>query len=206
VVNAGDARARERARLMVAGWTVLRRNGYANAGVAAILAEAGLGTRAFYRHFQSKDELLVEMFRASAEQTGNELAARVAAAGSPLDRLMAWIDEILAMGHDPHHVEVARMFTSPTMRAVFAAAGDEAIDRLCRPLHDALVDGAASGVFPHADPDADTATIHAIVWRLFLDAVAGAGPSAGDARRHVLRYVLPALTGAPQPDHLDGRS
>ena len=106
---------------------MLRRNGYANAGITDILGEAKLGTRAFYRHFDSKDELLVSMFTDNATATASRLAERVDAAGSPLDRLQAWIDAILALGDDPRHSEAARMFISPTMPGVFDEAGDEAI-------------------------------------------------------------------------------
>ena len=173
---------------------MLRRNGYANAGITDILGEAKLGTRAFYRHFDSKDELLVAMFSENAAATASRLAERVDTAGSPLDRLHAWIDEILALGDDPRHSEAARMFISPTMPGVFDEAGNEAIATMRAPLRDALADGAASGDFPDCDPDADAATIHAIVWRLFTDAIHGrATMSRDDARAHVERFALRAL-------------
>ena len=185
--------AGERDVLYRAGWTVLRRNGYANAGITEILAEAKLGTRAFYRHFDSKDELLVSMFRESAAATSRALADRVAEAGSPLDRLRAWIDEILAMSHSPRHAEAAKLFAS-SMQSVFDEAGDEAMAGLRAPLLAALADGAAAGDFPACDPEPDAASIQAIVWQLFLDSVHGRSdldPAA--ARAHVERFVLPAL-------------
>jgi AcrR family transcriptional regulator len=192
--------ADERERLYRAGWVVLRRNGYANAGITDILTEARLGTRAFYRHFTSKDELLVSMFADNAAATARRLAERVEAAGAPLDRLDAWIDGILALGDDPRHGEAARMFISPTMPGVFDKAGDEAIAALRAPLHEALVDGAASGDFPDCVPDADATTIHAIVWQLFTDAIhGGATMSRDDARAHVARFALPALGVAGTP-------
>jgi AcrR family transcriptional regulator len=190
--------ANERDRLYRAGWVVLRRNGYANAGINDILAEAKLGTRAFYRHFASKDELLVSMFAENAAATASRLAERVDAAGSPLDRLRAWIDEILALGDDPKHSEAARMFISPTMPGVFDEAGNEAIDTMRAPLRAALADGKASGDFPDCDPDADASTIHAIVWRLFTDAIHGRPTmSRADARAHVERFAMPPLGIAP---------
>jgi len=69
--------AAETLRLYRADWVVLRRNGYANAGITEILGEAGLGTRAFYRHFDSKDELLVSMFAENASATARRLADHV---------------------------------------------------------------------------------------------------------------------------------
>lgn len=186
--------ADERTRLERAGWVVLRRNGYANAGITDILKEAGLGTRAFYRHFASKDGLLVAMFSENAAITARRLTERVEAAGSPLDRLRAWIDEMLALGYDERHSEAARLFISPTMAGMFDEPGNAAIDHMRAPLRTALADGAASGDFPTCDPDTDAATIHAIVWQLFTDALHGrASLCLADARAHVERFALPAL-------------
>jgi len=194
--------ADERERLYRAGWVVLRRNGYANAGITDILNEAGLGTRAFYRHFASKDELLVSMFTDNATATANRLAEQVDAAGSPLDRLHAWIDGILALGDDTRHSEAARMFISPTMPGVFDEAGNEAIAAMRAPLCAALADGAASGDFPDCDPEADAVTIHAIVWQLFTDAINGRATMGRDAARaHVERFALPALGVTTGDEH-----
>src|SRR5947199_263952 len=53
----------EERALVEAAHRAMRRNGFSGATVADILAEAGLSTRAFYRHFASKDELLLAMYR-----------------------------------------------------------------------------------------------------------------------------------------------
>lgn len=186
--------ADERERLARAGWTVLRRNGYANAGITEILAEAELGTRAFYRHFSSKDELLIAMFRDNASVTAQRLTERVEAAGSPTGRLIAWIDEILSLAEDDHHREIALMFASPSVRSVFEDAGDEVIAQLRTPLLTALADGVAAGEFADCDPDADAKTIHAIVWQLFTDRIHDRSPlDPAAARAQVERFTLDAI-------------
>jgi AcrR family transcriptional regulator len=183
-------RAAERRHLLAAGWTVLRRNGYGDAGVAEILAEAKLGTRAFYRHFASKDELLVEVFRTNARVTEQQVAARVAAGATPADAVLAWIDAVLDLGYDPRQAEMAKMFASP----IFTEAGEDVIAGLRRPLHDALLAGAASGELVGGDPETDAATIHSIVWTRFVDALSGSPAlTRAEARRHVERFVVPAL-------------
>ncbi|MGA7416454.1 MAG: helix-turn-helix domain-containing protein [Acidimicrobiales bacterium] len=53
--------------LLDAGLVVMERNGYQDAAVADILAEADLSTRSFYRHFESKDQLLCALYRREAE-------------------------------------------------------------------------------------------------------------------------------------------
>lgn len=186
-------RDRERAHLLRAALAVMRRNGYANANITDILAQAQISTRAFYRHFASKDDLLIALFRDIAEKTRLRLEARISDAETPAAQLLAWIDEILDMGYDTRR-RVSRLFAADAVQAALADAGHEAAARLYAPLQEVLAAGAASGVFPTCDPVADAGSIHAIVWRLFDDAIRGrAGLDREAARAHVLRFVLPAL-------------
>ena len=83
--------------LLDSALAVMQRNGYADAAVAHILREADLSTRSFYRHFESKDQLLCALCRREAEQAAARLSANVGAAGNPLSALHAWIDEILGL-------------------------------------------------------------------------------------------------------------
>lgn len=66
-----------RERLLQSAAELIAEGGYSTASVAAIAARAGLAAGALYRHFPSKAELFVEVFRSAAEQ---ELAAMHAAA------------------------------------------------------------------------------------------------------------------------------
>ncbi|WP_158880355.1 TetR/AcrR family transcriptional regulator [Amycolatopsis anabasis] len=65
-----------RERLLRAAAELIQEGGYATASVGAIAERAGLATGALYRHFPSKAELFVEVFREAAER---ELAAMRAA-------------------------------------------------------------------------------------------------------------------------------
>lgn len=65
-----------RDRLLAAAAATIEDGGYAAASVAAIAARAGVSTGALYRHFPSKAELFVEVFRTHAQR---ELAAMHAA-------------------------------------------------------------------------------------------------------------------------------
>jgi AcrR family transcriptional regulator len=81
-----------RQRLLDATYELLAEGGYAAATVAALTSRAGVASGTLYRHFSSKEELFVEVFR---KLSGRELdAMREAAAGEkdPLDRLEAAID------------------------------------------------------------------------------------------------------------------
>jgi AcrR family transcriptional regulator len=186
----------ERKLILDAALRVMRQNGYAAAQISDILGEAGLSTRAFYRHFESKDDLLLAVFRDNAESTSRQLSARVLAADTPRAQLEAWVDEILSLGYDRRRARRAALFASGAARrtAGYAEENRRAEQSLIDPLLDVLRAGVRSGDFPAADPDTDARTIHAVVWRFVVDAMAGA-PTATfeDARRHVQRFVLPAL-------------
>jgi len=81
-----------RTRLLRAGTEVLEAGGYASASVAAIAERAEVATGTLYRHFPSKAELFVELFRAigDAELTAmQDAAARTRTAAEELDAVIA---------------------------------------------------------------------------------------------------------------------
>ena len=70
-----------RERLLRAAQELIEEGGYAAASVAAIAERAGVAAGTLYRHFESKEDLFVEVFRAVC--SGEERAMRVAAAEMP---------------------------------------------------------------------------------------------------------------------------
>lgn len=78
VIELPPRREDTRTRLLRAGGEVLETGGYAAASVAAIAERAGVATGTLYRHFPSKADLFVELFRAIGDA---ELAAMREAAG-----------------------------------------------------------------------------------------------------------------------------
>jgi AcrR family transcriptional regulator len=74
-----------RARLLRAAQELIEEGGYGPASVAAIAERAGVAAGTLYRHFSSKEELFVEVFRAVCDR---ELQAmRAAAESMPADAL-----------------------------------------------------------------------------------------------------------------------
>lgn len=85
------AAAGTRERLVRAATAAVEDGGYAAASVAAIAERAGLATGALYRHFPSKAELFVELFRTAAERELEAMEEAAARPGSFADRLEAVI-------------------------------------------------------------------------------------------------------------------
>lgn len=90
-----DARISPRARILAAAAELFYRHGIRAVGVEAIAEAAGTNKMTLYRHFASKDELVAEYLRQSANAADGcwERFAR-AHPGDPLMQLCAWLEEM----------------------------------------------------------------------------------------------------------------
>lgn len=189
-----EARA-ERGQLMDAALKVMRRNGFQGASVQDILDHAGLSTRAFYRQFQSKDDLLLAMFRTASGPDVAQVASQVENAPVAIDAVHVWIDEILAIAYDRKRIQRLVMFNIVARQTVGYSDEEARLrDGLINPLLQALRRGSADGSFPTTDPLPDAHAIFDLVWSLASPHVRRQRPiDRADARSHVLRFTLPAL-------------
>jgi AcrR family transcriptional regulator len=92
VIERPPRREDTRTRLLRAGVEVLEAGGYAAASVAAIAARADVATGTLYRHFPSKADLFVELFRmiSDAELAAmQQAAATTRSAGEELDAVIS---------------------------------------------------------------------------------------------------------------------
>jgi AcrR family transcriptional regulator len=83
-----------RERLMRAAQELIEEAGYSAASVAAIAARAGVAAGTLYRHFESKEELFVELFRAVCSR--EERAMRAAAEEMGSGPAVARVEQVLA--------------------------------------------------------------------------------------------------------------
>jgi AcrR family transcriptional regulator len=159
-----DAQTAEHARRLVeAAFRVIAATGDAAPPVRAILREAGLSRQAFYRCFASKDELMATVLADGKRTLADYLAARVARARTPPEKVRAWVSGVMRQAQAPYAVERTRPF-------IVTSAGREPVDErddteraLARTLEDAIAAGAADGSFLSADPVADALVIHDFV-------------------------------------------
>src|SRR5690349_10945738 len=80
-----------RREILDAASKTLREHGVRGLSIAAVLERAGLSTRAFYRHFDSKDELVAAAFLEAARVEMRRLRRRMATAATEIDAVAAWI-------------------------------------------------------------------------------------------------------------------
>lgn len=190
------APADERSRIFVATLEVLRRNSGEEATVSDILAQAGLSTRAFYRHFQTKEDVIQGLYERDARSFGAHLARRVEAADSPESALAIWIYEMLGLAYDRRRAERVAALSSVMVLRVVAGTQAQRVgtESLTQPLRWVLADGRAAGSFPTAEPELDTLTIRAVTAEVISWAAAGTAQlSRRQASEHVLRFCRAAL-------------
>ena len=168
--------------------------------MAAILDTAGLSTRAFYRHFASKDELFLAMLKRDSDAVARRLR-RVAqeTPGGPADQLTAWVDYLLGLAYNPRRRAHAVVLDSDEVRVAKGyreASAELRADRE-RILADILRQGRDDGSFPLAEPDRDAAAIHALVDRAFAAPLLGVGPDRERLVGYVVDFALRALGAKP---------
>jgi AcrR family transcriptional regulator len=106
------SRAVEAQALMEAGAAVMTRYGIERrATVAEIVREAGLSNQAFYRHFESKDDLVAAIVDDGARRLASYLEHQMAAESTPAGRVRAWIRGVLSQATDPEVAHATRAIT-----------------------------------------------------------------------------------------------
>jgi AcrR family transcriptional regulator len=186
----------ERDLILLAALEVLRRNDGEEATVADILQEAGLSTRAFYRHFQTKEDVIRALYERDAESFGAHLRRRVEAAADPDDALAIWVNEMLGLAYDRRRAERVSALSSLMVLRVVAGTRAQQLgtDLLALPLRSVLEQGAATGRFHEVRPDLDIRTIRAITMEAVNWARTGEVKlTRREAADHVLRFSRAAL-------------
>jgi len=102
--------AAEVRRLIDAAFAVMRTTGDIDPQVRDIVRAAGLSNQAFYRHFASKDALLLAVLADGQRQLVEYLARRVAAAPDAESQVTRWIEGVLAQARHPEAAEATRPF------------------------------------------------------------------------------------------------
>jgi AcrR family transcriptional regulator len=105
-----EAYAAEVRRLIDAAFAVMQRTGDIDPAVRDIVKAAGLSNQAFYRHFASKDALLLAVLADGHRQLVEYLERRLAPTNDPTERVRRWIEGVMAQARDPRAADATRPF------------------------------------------------------------------------------------------------
>jgi AcrR family transcriptional regulator len=182
-----------RREILAAASTTLQEQGVRGLSVATVLERAGLSTRAFYRHFDSKEELVAAVFLETARVERRRLRRRMSTATTEIEAVTAWIDGRLdlafdeSIGSDLRRLSLEAQSQSPGLvQAAYA--------EMLKPLRDALQRGLRGGVFHHIDPETDAQFIHGVVWAGINEHWATGDCDRDELRDRILRFCLRGLS------------
>lgn len=186
-MNQQATRAPTRERLLSATLELLDEGGYAAATVTAITARAGVAAGTLYRHFASKEELFVELFRAIC---GGEIEAMRRAAVElqrPIERLDAALTTF-----------ARRALVHPRLAwALLAEPVDELVDverldyrRRYRDLVAGLLEVAIEeGEIPDCDCEVMAAAIVGGVGEALVGPLAAGSPNVAAGADHLVAEI-----------------
>lgn len=180
------AYADEVRRLVEASFALIRETGEFEPRVSEIVRAAGLSNQAFYRHFRSKDELLVTVLDEGIRRLESYLRHVMAAAASPEQKIREWIAGVLEQALDPAAANATRPFALARGRLAerFPQEVEESERRLTALLEEAVAAAVARGDLPRADPERDAAALYDL--------------TMGWLQRQLLRSERPAREDAEQ--------
>jgi AcrR family transcriptional regulator len=181
-----------------ATYRVIERTGTFDPTLRDILRESGLSTQAFYKHFRSKDELLLLLLDDGRRKLLGYLEHRMGKASNPAGQVRAWIEGVLAQSANAEAAARTRPFLANRDRLAehFPAEQQASMDLLVDLLATAI------SALPGRKADAGTARRDA---GAIYDVTFGAlhrylthnkrpSPSEVD---HLVRFGLAAV-GAPE--------
>lgn len=140
-----------RAKLMQAAARIVARDGMAAATTAAIAAEAGVAEGTLYRHFESKDDLLIAAYRQMKQEVFLDAGAALDTGLAPPERLKrTWKAIYLAYRANKDAFAFGHRFAESALAEREGGEAGRAVSRMVNDLRKA---GIASGDFKNLPPD-----------------------------------------------------
>jgi AcrR family transcriptional regulator len=191
----GDRRtqyAEEIQRVLEATYDLIEQSGNVDPSLREILSATNLSTQAFYRYFQSKDELFLLLLDDGRRRLVGSLERRMSKATTPADRVRAWIEGVLAQAIDSRAAGRTRPFLTYQDRLA------EAFPREQQASVDLLVDllaGAVVALHGSANARDDAVLVYRAAFGTLRDhLIHGTRPTAAETD-HLVRFCLDGIGG-----------
>jgi AcrR family transcriptional regulator len=185
--------------IVAAASEIIRDQGAQGLSIAAVLDRAELSTRAFYRHFESKDQLVAAVFHEMAYAEERRLRRRMAQVADPIEAVAAWIDGRLDLAFDEKIKSDLRRLSLEAQSQMFAAPEliQPAYAEMLKPLIEQLHRGLILGLFHDIDPVTDAQSIQGVVWASTERQWAAGDCQRAEVRQRALRFCLRGLGVTP---------
>jgi AcrR family transcriptional regulator len=189
-----------RRAILAAASKSVREQGVQGLSIAAVLDRAQLSTRAFYRHFESKDQLVTAVFSELAHIEMLRLRGKMAKAANPVEAVAAWIDGRLDLAFDENIKSQLRVLSLQAQSQMFASPRlvQSAYAAMLEPLVEQLQRGLDDGVFAEIDPATAAQSVQGVVWAVTERQWATGACERADVRERALRFCMRGLGLAPE--------
>ena len=191
-------------RIVAATYEVIERTGSLDPTMRDILRQSGISTQAFYRHFRSKDELLLALLDDGRRRLSSYLGHQMAKADSAEGKLRAWIEGVMAQASDAAAAAKTRPFLANLDRLAEQYPRDQqaSVDLLI-----SLVEGALRMQRPAIPParvrlDAN-AIYHLAIGTMHQHIRDHTRPTAAEVEQ-VIEFSLAAVARTAKGDSRDG--
>ena len=156
----------EAQRLIQAGIDEIGEKGGVDPRVSDIVRRAGLSNKAFYRHFKSKEELLLAVLEEGLQRSRDDFDTHLAAASSPLERVRTWILRVAELAVDAESAATTRplLVYQATLAENLGPQVRGNVDRIMAPLLEALTEAHGSGELPNIQPRQATDHVYHATW------------------------------------------
>ena len=151
-------------RLIEASFTLIRERGQLEPRVGEIVLAAGLSNQAFYRHFRSKDELLLAVLDEGIQKLAGYLRHRMQGVETPAQGIREWLAGMCEQALNPEAAAATRPFALSRARLseLFPAEVEESERQLTAMLREAIEAAVAGGELADADPERDVETLYGL--------------------------------------------
>lgn len=191
VAERRESYAAEVRSLVDAAFRVMSRTGEIDPAVRDIVKEAGLSNQAFYRHFASKDALLLAVLADGQRQLVDYLRNRVDAVSDrrPEARVEAWVAGVLAQARDATAARATRPFALNGARLAARFPRELATTRR------QLLESLTPSVVALGASEREAELVRDLALARMNDAIAhGRAPTAAEVRA-VVAFCLDGLHG-----------
>jgi AcrR family transcriptional regulator len=154
VAERRGAYAAEARRLIDAALVVMRRTGAIDPAVRDVVREAGSSNQAFYRHFPSKDALLLAVLADGQQRLVSYVEHRVGPVDDPRAKVQRWIEAIMEQARQPDAADATRPFAINGSRLRDRFPEETAVKR------DELVETLRPAVRAMGGDDRDVELVH----------------------------------------------
>jgi AcrR family transcriptional regulator len=182
-------------RLVEASFELIRRKGDLRPRVEEIVSEAGLSNQAFYKHFRSKDELLLAVLDEGIRTLRTYLEHRMSKARSAERKIRSWIGGVLEQALNADAAPATRPFALSRARLSerFPEEVHASETQLTAILREAIRVAVDAGELPDADPERDAILIYNLAMSWVERKLADSAPVRRADADHLVEFAMHGL-------------